>query len=60
MKRKSIDAHDERPDPVPLAPTTAELTELTHTLAERVGRFLQRQGLLECDGEHSYLAEEAV
>ena len=42
------------------APTTAELTELTHTIAERVGRFLQRQGLLECDGEQSYLAAEAV
>jgi hypothetical protein len=41
-------------------PTTAELTELTHTIAERVGRFLQRQGLLECDGEQSYLAAEAV
>ena len=40
-------------------PTTAELTELTHTIAERVGRFLQRQGLLECDGEQSYLAAEA-
>jgi hypothetical protein len=42
------------------APTTAELTELTHTIAERVGRFLQRQGLLECDGEQSFLAAEAM
>jgi len=42
------------------APTTTELTELTHTIARRVGRFLQRQGLLECDGEQSFLAEEAV
>ena len=42
------------------APTSAELTKLTHTIAERVGRFLQRQGLLECDGEQSYLAAEAV
>ena len=41
-------------------PTTTELTELTHTLAERVGGFLQRQGLLECDGGQSFLAEEAV
>jgi hypothetical protein len=40
-------------------PTTAEITELTHTIAERVGRFLQRQGLLECDGEQRYLAAEA-
>ena len=42
------------------APTTTELTELTHTIAQRVGRFLQRQGLLECDGEQSYLAEEVM
>ena len=42
------------------APTTTELTELTHTIALRVGGFLQRQGLLECDGEQSFLAAEAV
>jgi hypothetical protein len=42
------------------APTTTELTELTHTIARRVGGFLQRQGLLECDGEQSFLAGEAV
>jgi len=42
------------------APTTTELNELTHTIAERVGRFLQRQGLLERDGESSDLATEAV
>ena len=42
------------------APTTPELTELTHTIAERVGLFLQRQGLLERDGEQSFLAAEAV
>ena len=42
------------------APTTAELAELTHTIAERVGRFLQRQGLLECEGEQRFLAAEAV
>ena len=41
-------------------PTTAELTELTHTIAERVGHFLQRQGLLERDGEQSFLAGEAM
>jgi hypothetical protein len=40
------------------APTTAELAELTHTIAERVGRFLQRQGLLERDGEQSYRSQE--
>lgn len=42
------------------APTSAELTQLTHTLASRVGRFLERQGLLERDAENSYLAGEAV
>ena len=40
------------------APSTAELTQLTHTIARRVGRALQRQGLLERDAENSYLAGE--
>ena len=38
------------------APTNAELTRLTQTLARRIGRFLERQGLLEGDAENSYLA----
>src|SRR3989344_5211259 len=42
------------------APTNAELTQLTHILASRVGRFLQRQGLLEQDAENSYLTGDAV
>jgi hypothetical protein len=42
------------------APTTAELTELTHTIAERVGCFLQRQGLLERDAENSYLTGDGL
>jgi hypothetical protein len=42
------------------APTSAELTNLTHTIAHRVGRFLERQGLLERDAENSYLAGDAV
>jgi hypothetical protein len=42
------------------APTSAELTELTHTIAHRVGRFLERQGLLERDAENSYLSGDAV
>jgi hypothetical protein len=42
------------------APTTAELTELTHTIAERVGRFLQRQGLLERDAQISYLTGDGL
>jgi hypothetical protein len=36
------------------APTSQELTKLAHTIARRVGRFLQRQGLLERDMENSY------
>jgi hypothetical protein len=42
------------------APTSAELTRLAHTIAHRVGRFLERQGLLERDAENSYLALDAV
>ncbi len=42
------------------APTSQELTQLSHTIAHRVGRFLERQGLLERDAENSYLASDAV
>ncbi|MFT5577170.1 MAG: hypothetical protein ACI89D_002704, partial [Bermanella sp.] len=42
------------------APTSAELTRLSHTIAHRVGRFLERHGLLERDAENSFLAEDAV
>ena len=42
------------------APTSAELPHLTHTIAQRVGRFLERQGLLEHDAENSYLIGDAV
>ena len=42
------------------APTSQELTQLAHTIAHRVGRFLERQGLLERDAENSYLAGEMV
>ena len=58
------------------APTSQELTQLAHTIARRVGRFLERQGLLERDvddcmdagdrathgavAENSYLALDAV
>jgi hypothetical protein len=38
------------------APTNDELTQLTHTIAQRIARFLERQGLLERDAEHSTLA----
>ncbi|ROO22377.1 transposase, partial [Salinisphaera orenii YIM 95161] len=40
------------------APLSAELTQLADTIAHRVGRYLERQGLLERDAEHSYLAGE--
>ena len=42
------------------APTTDELRQLTHTIARRIGRFLERQGLLERDAENSYLGSDAV
>jgi hypothetical protein len=41
------------------APTSAELTQLTHRSAHRVGHFLERQGLLEQAVENSYLATDA-
>ncbi len=40
------------------APTSAELVGLTQTLARRIGRFLERHGLLESDAENSYLASD--
>ncbi len=42
------------------APTSAELLQLTHTIAHRVGRFLERQGLLERDAENSYVSGDAI
>jgi hypothetical protein len=42
------------------APTGQEITQLAHSIAHRVGRFLERQGLLERDAENSYLAGDAV
>jgi len=42
------------------APTSAELAQLAHTLAHRVRRYLERQGLLERDAENRYLASDAV
>ena len=42
------------------APTGQELTQLAHIIAHRVGRFLERQGLLERDVENSYLSGDAV
>ena len=42
------------------APTKAELTRLTHTIALRVGRYLERQGLIEHDAGNIFLSPEAV
>lgn len=42
------------------APTSAELAQLTQTLAGRIGRYLERQGLLERDAENSYLAGDEL
>jgi ribosomal protein S27E len=42
------------------APPGQELTQLAHTIAHRVGRFLERQGLLERDAENSYLAGDTA
>jgi hypothetical protein len=42
------------------APSGAELTRLTQTLARRIGRYLERQGLLERDAENSYLAGDEL
>ena len=42
------------------APTREELTQLAHTLASRVGRYLERQGWLERDVENAYLALDSA
>ncbi len=42
------------------APTSAELTELAQRIAQRIGRYLERQGLLQRDAQHSYLAGERI
>ena len=36
-------------------PTSEELTRLTHTIAQRTARFLEREGLLERDSEQAYI-----
>ena len=40
--------------------TIQQLTQLAQTIARRVGRYLERQGLLERDAENSYLTADAV
>jgi len=39
------------------APTSAQLTQLAYTIARRVGRLLEREGLLERDTEQLDLGE---
>jgi hypothetical protein len=40
------------------APTNSELNQLAHTIAHRLARYLERQGLLERDAEHNQLSLE--
>ncbi len=42
------------------APTSEDLTQLTHTIAQRIARYLERQGLLVRDADNSYLTADAV
>jgi len=41
-------------------PTRAELAGLTQPLALHIGRYVERQGLLERDAENSYLAGDEL
>ena len=41
------------------SPTSDELAQLTHSIARRVGRFVEYQGLIERDAGHDYLTLEA-
>ena len=42
------------------APTSAELDALTRTIAHRIGRLLERRGLLERDAENAWLAGDGA
>jgi len=42
------------------APTSEELTRLTHQIALRIGRFLERRGVSVRDAEDSYLTSDTV
>ena len=42
------------------APTSADLIRLSRALARRIGRCLERQGLLERDAENSHLAGDEL
>jgi len=41
-------------------PSSEDLTQLTHTIAQRVARYLERQGLLVRDASNSYLTADGV
>jgi len=51
-----IDEHPMRFQQVK-APTKADLTRLTYTIAQRVGRYLERQGLVERDAGNIFLSQ---
>ena len=42
------------------APTSDELVQLTHTIAHRIARYLERQGLLVVDAGNSYLTQDGM
>lgn len=42
------------------APTSSELNQITHTIARRLARYLERQGLLRKDIEHSTLTMDSL
>jgi hypothetical protein len=42
------------------APMSNELRQLIHTIAHRVARYLERQGLLARDAGHTYLTANGV
>jgi len=42
------------------APTSAERTQLAQRIAQRIGRLLERQGLLERDAEITFLSGLAL
>ena len=50
--------HPDRPvtEQVAHFDSNSELNQLSHTIAHRLARYLERQGLLERDAEHSTLA----
>jgi len=58
--RVYIDRHDGARFRWVKVPISHELTQLVQTIAQRVGRFLERQGLLERDVENGNLITDAA